>query len=615
MRRFDWGIGVRLPKQNLFRRAGLALLTVIGVLFASAYADPALANGKYAAIVIDGKTGEVLFSRKADYRRYPASLTKVMTLYMTFEALEDGKLKLTDKIPMSKRCAGMPPSDLRMKPGEKIPVEKAIQALIVRSANDVACAVGEKLGGTEYKFALLMTKKAKSIGMKRTRFRNASGLYHRSQVTTARDMATLALRIQKDFPQYYHYFKSLKVSWNGRTWNTHNRLMKYFPGADGLKTGYVRASGFNLITSARRGNMHLVGVVMGGRKSRSRDRHMVNILERNFARLLKRDDYSYPIADRLPELRPKPDFAAIESEKWLEKKVGVIPKPNPFQPDQSQPAEVAVAELQTSERQPISGGSDGTTQTATEAQAAAEPKEEATPPSRAQAQAARPAGTGEDADEDGNKDRRAQTALPVLAASGSGTLPAGGGTQAGTMPLEEENGAETAPAQTASSSTRLAAAAPQGGPALTEDAAAELIEEGDGQVATDDPGDELSARTEDKGDAAQGAVQLASAVPAASHIGAAIVAPSRQWGVQLGAFTTIELAEIHLDNAERLQPDVLTRRISALVPKDDGAGELYRARFGPMEEAQAKAVCEKLRAGGMHCFAIETDDWGEAVRR
>ncbi|MFP4003852.1 MAG: serine hydrolase, partial [Alphaproteobacteria bacterium] len=588
---------MRWPGRQLFRRAALVFLTAIGVVMASASSDPAEANRKYAAIVIDGKTGEVLFSRKADYRRYPASLTKVMTLYMLFDALESGKLQLSGKISVSRRCAGMPPSDLRMKPGEKIEVERAIKALIVRSANDVACAVGETLAGTESKFAVKMTKKARAIGMKRTKFRNASGLYHRGQVTTARDMATLGLRIQKDFPQYYKYFKSLKVSWKGRTWNTHNRLMKYFPGADGLKTGYIRASGFNLITSARRGNMHLVGVVMGGRKSRSRNRHMVSILERNFARLLKRDEYVYPIADRLPELRPKPNFAAIESREWLKKKVGVIPRPNPFQilpdADDSEPAEVAVA--QAGPPAPVSGGGTGTSEAGDEQAETAETKAAEDTEEKAQTASAATASAGKEEADRGKPEethrRAVQSALPVLAASGAGTFPAGGGNPAGEE-LPETQGTEqpvssAAPAgeearqpesRTASARAQRPAQTPDGS---TGDSMTQLIEEGDGQVAGDDMAGQVPARPDDGGDAAEGAVQIAGAAPGTSHVGASLLTPSRQWGVQLGAFTTVELAEIHLDNAERLQPDVLTREKSALVPGDEGSGALYRARFGP----------------------------------
>ncbi|MFW6027361.1 MAG: serine hydrolase [bacterium] len=599
------------------RRTALVLLTAACVTVASGAADPASANRKYAAIVIDGKTGEVLFSRKADYRRYPASLTKVMTLYMVFEALEEGKLKLTEKIPMSKRCAGMPPSDLRMKPGEKVAVKKAIVALIVRSANDVACAVAEKLGGTETKFAVKMTKKARAIGMKKSKFRNASGLYHRGQITTARDMATLALRIQKDFPQYYHFFKSLKVTWKGRTWSTHNRLMKYFPGADGLKTGYIRASGFNLITSARRGNMHLVGVVMGGRKSRSRDGHMVNILERNFARLLKRDKYVYPIADRLPEVRPKPNFAAIESREWLLKKVGVMPRPNPFQPDKIDRAKMAVAKLDKEPPEPVSGGGAGTESGTEAAEPTARPESGAKAADTAAPESSKPAVGTNNRKTKATGERKTRTAearsespktpLPVLGASGSGTRPAGAGT-----PASAKSPSPSSPKPDASGAERrvAATASPDG----SRSDPARLIEEGDGQVGTDDLAGQLPASSDEQNDSGDNAVRLASAGPAASHMGASLLAPT-QWGVQLGAFTSIQLAEVHLDNAERLQPDVLTREKSALLPKQDGSGKLYRARFGPMDEAEARAACEKLKAGGMHCFALAADDWGEAVRR
>ncbi len=270
-------------------RAARCLVLALGLVMVGVPCAPldAAPNPKYASIVINAYTGKVLFSRHADARRYPASLTKMMTLYLLFEQLEAGKLTLGSALPVSKRAAGQAPSKLGLKAGETITVEQAINALVVKSANDVATVVAEKIAGTEYKFAQLMTQKAKELGMTRTRFRNASGLPNRKQYTTARDMATLGQRLILDFPSYYSYFSATSFTWKGKTYKTHNRLLKNYRGTDGIKTGYIRASGFNLTTSVKRDGYHLIGVVMGGRSTRTRDAHMRQILDAQFNRIAK----------------------------------------------------------------------------------------------------------------------------------------------------------------------------------------------------------------------------------------------------------------------------------------------------------------------------------------
>ena len=239
---------------------------------------------KYASIVMEEASGRVLFSRNADSLRYPASLTKIMTLYLLFEDIEAGKISLKSRIPVSKRAAGRSPSKLYLKPGQSINAEQAIYALVTKSANDVATAVAEKLAGTERKFAKRMTRKAKSLGMTRTTFMNASGLPNRRQRSTARDMARLAIAIRRDFPQFYKFFSTKSFSWKGRRFKNHNRLLANYSGTDGIKTGYINASGFNLVAAVERRGVRLIGVVFGGKTSRSRDRHMISILDRQFKR-------------------------------------------------------------------------------------------------------------------------------------------------------------------------------------------------------------------------------------------------------------------------------------------------------------------------------------------
>ena len=240
---------------------------------------------KYAAIVIEEDSGRVLFARNADKLRYPASLTKIMTLYLLFEDISAGRLTLKSRIPVSKVAAGRSPSKLYLKPGQSISAEQAIYALVTKSANDVATAVAEKLAGTERAFAKRMTRKARALGMSRTTFRNASGLPHSKQRSTARDMARLAIAMRRDFPQYFKYFSTKSFNWKGRKFGNHNKLLSKFDGTDGIKTGYINASGFNLVATVTRNNVRLIGVVFGGKTSRSRDAHMMDILERQFKRV------------------------------------------------------------------------------------------------------------------------------------------------------------------------------------------------------------------------------------------------------------------------------------------------------------------------------------------
>lgn len=236
---------------------------------------PALADGKKGAVlVIDANTGNTLYASAADEPRYPASLTKMMTLYMVFDLIERGRLTYQTPIRISEHAASAAPSKLDLKEGEEIALIDAIRVLITKSANDVAIAVAEHIGGTEANFARMMTQKAHQIGMKGSTFRNASGLPDPGQVTTARDMATLALRLQDEFPQHYVLFGTRTFAYKGETYRNHNTLLFHYEGADGIKTGYTRASGFNLVSSVRRGNKHVIGVVFGGASAATRNNAM-----------------------------------------------------------------------------------------------------------------------------------------------------------------------------------------------------------------------------------------------------------------------------------------------------------------------------------------------------
>ncbi|SFK37391.1 D-alanyl-D-alanine carboxypeptidase [Nitrosomonas aestuarii] len=260
------------------RKYGLVLIVLLLLTLAS----QVQANPRYASIVINADTGAVLHESNADASRYPASLTKMMTLYMLFEAMKQGKITLNTQMPVSAYAASKPQTNIGLRAGDYIRVRDAIPALIVRSANDVAAVIAEALGTSEANFGRMMTDKARNFGMRSTTFRNASGLPDNEQKTTARDMATLSVRLMKDFPQHYHYFSTRSFAYKGITYNSHNRMVRNTQGVDGLKTGFIRASGFNVATSAKRGDRRVIAVVMGGQTAASRDQHMAQLLDRSF---------------------------------------------------------------------------------------------------------------------------------------------------------------------------------------------------------------------------------------------------------------------------------------------------------------------------------------------
>ena len=241
-------------------------------------AAPAQAKQDYAGIVMDAKTGKVLYSHQSTARRYPASLTKMMTLYLLFEALDNGQATMKTRIRFSNHAASMQPSKLGVKAGSSISVQQAIYALAIKSANDAAAAVGEHLGGSESKFAEMMTAKARSLGMKSTVFKNASGLPNSRQYTTAKDMALLGIALREHYPHYYKYFSARSFKFGKHSYRNHNRLLGQIRGYDGVKTGYTRASGFNLVSSVEDKGRSIVAVVLGGRTGKSRNAQMAKLI-------------------------------------------------------------------------------------------------------------------------------------------------------------------------------------------------------------------------------------------------------------------------------------------------------------------------------------------------
>ncbi len=291
---------VRHAWSRLFRILSVTFaLAVSGLSMQAAHAE------KYAAIVVDADSGEVLHERFADDARFPASLTKVMTLYLLFDAIDAGEVSLTETLKVSRTAANQPPSNLRLKTTDKISVVDAISALTTKSANDVAVVIAERLAGSEARFARAMTRKAEELGLYNTTFKNASGLPDRGQLSTARDLAILAAALLEHHGEYYHYFGTQQFSWGGLTYRTHNDLLKTVDGVDGIKTGYTRASGFNLMTSATRDGRRVIAVMLGGNTARSRNAHVEDLVEAAFA------TFSDPTFTPEPSLRPTIAFASV----------------------------------------------------------------------------------------------------------------------------------------------------------------------------------------------------------------------------------------------------------------------------------------------------------------
>lgn len=278
--------------RRLFIALGIAAALVTGT------AAPSLAQAqvlrvdtsepRYAAIVMDANTGEILYQTRADSPRYPASISKVMTMYLTFEALAEGRLKLTDQLVVSPHAAAMQPTKLGLRPGQTISVDNAMRAIATKSANDMAVALAERLGGTESNFAKLMTMRARELGMNNTQFVNASGLPDTRQISTAHDLALLSRAVMRDYPQYYSYFSIQSFTYRGETMRNHNHLLGQMPGVDGIKTGYIGAAGFNLAASAVRDGHRLIAVVLGGSSAAARDDNVEDLLNAGFSTIKRR---------------------------------------------------------------------------------------------------------------------------------------------------------------------------------------------------------------------------------------------------------------------------------------------------------------------------------------
>ncbi|MGA7995869.1 MAG: serine hydrolase [Bradyrhizobium sp.] len=553
----------------------------------------------FSSIIVDGNSGSTLSANNPDASRHPASLTKIMTLYLLFERLDTGKMKLDTEMAVSEHASEQAPTKLGLRPGQTIRVEDAIKGLVTRSANDAAVVIAEAVGGDEDDFAKMMTRKARALGMSRTTYRNASGLPNDEQVTTARDQATLGRAIQDRFPRYYRYFSTEAFNYHGQTIRNHNHLIGSVEGVDGIKTGYTRASGFNLVTSMHRGNRFLVGVVMGGRSGSSRDATMRNLLAENLEKAASKrtvaaiternsSDSATDGAQAETEQRPEPAAPAQDAvQVAAEPAAAAAAHPTgsvtrsvfaaataAVPPPKTEPAPLTNGVIQAQALAIIPGSSEPmkpvkvkTVQVkAGQVKLASAASPQPAPPITSAIPAQRPevpeTSSAVMAKAEGNKTEtnRFEAAKTEIAKPEMPPQPAGHGTGNGLLGVLPASSLPASSTSHATSSQALAYADP-------------------------------APRSQPQ------AVQQTNAdKPAAVHTG---------WIVQVGALESENEAQQRLDAARNQARGLLAKAdpfTEPVVAKGDK--KLYRARFAGLDRDQAEAVCRTLKRSDISCITV-----------
>jgi D-alanyl-D-alanine carboxypeptidase len=519
-------------------------------------------NPAFSSIIVDGNSGATLSANNPDASRHPASLTKIMTLYLLFERLDAGMMKLDTEMQVSAHAAEQAPTKLGLRPGQTIRIEDAIKGLVTRSANDAAVVIAETIGGDERAFAKQMTRKARALGMTRTVYRNASGLPDDEQVTTARDQSTLGRAIQDRFPRYYRYFSTVVFNYRGNSIRNHNHLLGSVEGVDGIKTGYTRASGFNLVTSMRRGNRHLVGVVMGGRSGGSRDATMRNLLAENLEKAATRrtvaaisehdvSDGSTNVAGAETEQRAVQTVQAPGAIEVLAAATAALP---PAQP-KTEPAPLTSGVIQTQAIGAVPGSSEpmkpvkvrtvhvkaGQMKLASAAAAQpAPPINSAIPPGRSEVPETSSAVMA-----------KAETNKAEMAVPDMPPQPPGHGTGNGLLGVLPSS--SLPPAQVSQS---MAYAQPQ----------------------------------------ALAVVQTSVTRPVAVHTG---------WIIQVGALESESEAQKRIEAARSQARGLLAKADPFTEPViAKGEKRLFRARFAGLDHNQAEAVCRTLKRSDISCITV-----------
>ncbi|CAN7579283.1 D-alanyl-D-alanine carboxypeptidase [Bradyrhizobium sp. LjRoot220] len=560
---------------------------------------------QFASIIVDGNSGTTLSSNNPDAIRRPASLTKIMTLYLLFEQLERGKLKLDSELEVSAYASRQAPTKLGLKPGQTIRVEDAIKGLVTRSANDASVVIAEAIAGDEDEFAKLMTRKARALGMTKTVYRNANGLPNEEQVTTARDQATLGRAIQERFPRYYRYFATNVFHYRGQAIRNHNRLLGNVEGVDGIKTGYTRASGFNLVSSMRRGNRHLIGVVLGGRSGGSRDATMRTLLAENLdkgattrtaAAITERNsaEASVEVAEAASTPRPAEAVQANSAAAASEPSMAAMHATRSVAPAKPSLMAAAAAALPAPQPKPE--------QSKFAAQAKPEPAPLTSGVIQTQAISAIP-GSAEPMKPVKVKTVQVKAGPMKLASAGPSQTVASPVTNAIAPPARPEV-AETSSAVVARAEPKSDAIKPE--VIRPEMARAELpskpANHGTGHGV-------LGVLPAASVPAAAPPQTLAYAQPQTVQQNGAIKpaasATHTGWIIQVGALESESEARARLDQARNQARGLLGKADSftePVVAKDNR--KLYRARFAGLERDQAEAVCKTLKRADISCITV-----------
>jgi D-alanyl-D-alanine carboxypeptidase len=581
-----------LASSRVLRAGAFGLAAMAAVVFTTDHADARRArhhhrqhhearhsyNPPFASIVVDANSGTTLSSANPDSLRHPASLTKMMTLYLLFERLDAGKIGLDTEMRVSGHAAEQDPTKLGLRPGQTIRVEDAIKGLVTKSANDAAVVIAEAVGGDEDDFARMMTRKARALGMTRTVYRNASGLPDDDQVTTARDQATLGRALQDRFPRYYRYFATTSFTFRGRTVRGHNHLLGSVDGVDGIKTGYIRSSGFNLVTNLRRGNRHLVGVVLGGRSSGSRDATMRSLLAENLDKAATRRTVA-----AITESNPADANAQVAEDQARSRPKGAVQVDGAVEVASAEPAGPVALPPERPAR---------LARSLIAASAAALPPKRAKPepaPLTSGVIATQPI----DAIPGSTEPMKPVRVKTVQVKAGSVRLASAG--PAPSVPPVDGNTAairDGAP-ETSGSVVARASMPPQPANFGTGQGILGVLPASSLPSSTS----QAMANADSAPKARPQAVQQNGAVkPVATHSG---------WIIQVGALETESEARERLDAARGRARGMLGKAdpFTEFVAK--GSKKLYRARFAGLDRDEAEAVCRTLKRSDMSCITIK----------
>jgi D-alanyl-D-alanine carboxypeptidase len=586
-----------------------------------------------AAMVIDGNSGDVLYEQFADAPRHPASLTKIMTIFLAFREIEKGRLTFSTPIKISERAAGVAPSKLDLDPGEEIELGDAIKALVTKSANDVATAIAEHIGGSEAGFVRMMNETAAEIGMRGTTFYNASGLPDDRQVTTARDMLTLALRLQDEFPQHYRLFSIKSFDYRGKTYRTHNTLMHGFPGMDGIKTGYTKASGFNVVSSVHTNNKHVVAVVFGGPTASARNAHMRTILYSSLQKAktekTRRPNAVLVARRKTPSMQqvdsgisampgePEPEVQAVTAAGAEDE--GEAPKanwqtetkdapklkanPQPARAHKDQIAAViakvqAVPTTRVVSTTVIKVNPANDEATVPQQPIAPQPVQAGMAPPRLDLHALRAAMTtpGEARAQQGDAPPVQTSGIERLLASADGPVPP----PANGVPAEIQNSPFAQPSYAGGTAAAGGTPVANGGPRppSTLDSQAEALGGNNGEaprkteVAFARAGMTDGGASHLKGPPVQ---QRFAAVPA-----------GKGFEIQIGAYSSAEEAQARITAARKKATGLLDshEHVAMAVPRGDK--QIYRARFVNFTEDSASGACLELRRMAIDCFVMKS---------